>query len=157
RVKYREKETVSIGTWARPYTKWSTTRSQTDFIFKFVFLEYDEFVDDDGRIDYVKLAEKYRDYLIDKYRLEEKDNTDKTVLFLNMLRALEKRKVTLGIPYTKDYSLTTYEQARSIIEDLQAEGFADFMVSYMAWTNEAMEPEASAKLKPAKVLGGSSG
>lgn len=157
RVKYREKETVSIGTWARPYTKWSTTRSQTDFIFKFVFLEYDEFVDDDGRIDYVKLAEKYRDYLIDKYKIEEKDNTDKTVLFLNMLGSFEKRKVTLGIPYTKDYSLTTYEQARSIIEDLQAEGFAHFMVSYMAWTNEAMEPEASAKLKPAKVLGGSSG
>lgn len=156
-IKFRESETVQVGTWATSrYTKWSTKKSDTDFVFKFVFLQADEFVDDDGRINYVMLAKKYRDYLIEKYQIEEKDVTDKTVLFLNMLGAFEKRTVTLGIPDVKDYSLTTYEQARAIIEDLQAEGFEDFVVSYTAWTKDAMEPEATNKLKAARVLGGAS-
>ncbi|MCK9536894.1 MAG: DUF5696 domain-containing protein [Bacilli bacterium] len=154
RIKYRESEEVRVGTWQTKFTKWSTGRNTTDFVFKYKFLSADEFIDDDGNIQYITLAQKYRNYLVDKYQLKEKDNTDKTVVFLNMLGAFEKREVMLGIPYKKDYSLTTFQQAQEIIQDLQKEGINDFKVSYTAWTKDAMEPEATAKIKASRILGG---
>jgi hypothetical protein len=149
----REKEEVFVGSARTAFTKWAHDRSKTDFSYIYQFLTEDEFIDSEGNIQYVTLAQKYRDYLIAKYDLENKDNTKKNILAINFLGAFEKREVTFGFPHNVDYSLTTFAQAQAIIEELEAEGVEGFTVSYTSWTKDAMEPKATNRVKVSKVLG----
>lgn len=157
---FRESETVYAGTAKTPFLKWSKERSQTDFAYKYQFLSPIEFIDGDGNIQYVTLAKKYRDYLMDKYDLVNKKNIDETdynVVALNFLGSFEKREVTLGFSHQVEHSLTTFAQAQAIIEELQNEGVQHFVASYTAWTKDAMEPRATSKVSISKALGSSKG
>ena len=154
----REREEVYVGSSRTAFTKWSQARSTTDFSYIYQFLDESEFVDENNNIEYVTLAGKYRDYLIDKYDLQEKKDTTKhNVLALNFLGAFEKREVSFGIAHNVEYSLTTFDQARNIIEELQAEGVNGFSVAYTGWTRDAMEPRATNNVKVSKVLGDAKG
>lgn len=153
----RENEIVYVGSARTEFNKWANDRSNTDFSYIYQFMSEEEFIDDSGNIEYVTLANKYRDYLIQKYNLQEKDTTSSNVLALNFLGAFEKREVTLGFRHNVEYSLTTFEQAQAIIEELQSEGGEEFAVSYTAWTKHAMEPRATNKVKVSKVLGDAKG
>jgi len=155
----RENETVYIGTSRTEFTKWARGRSNTDFVYIYQFLSPEEFIEPEtGNIQYVTLAQKYREYLVEKYNLQEKKDTTKdNVLILNFLGAFEKRVVTLGVGHNEEYSLTTFAQAKEIIEELKEEGGINFAVGYTAWTKDAMEPEATNRVKVSKVLGNKKG
>lgn len=155
----RENETVYIGYSRTAFTKWSHDKSKTDFAYIYQFMSEDEFIDENtGEIEYVTLANKYRNYLIKKYNLTEKqDKTTDNLLILNFLGAFEKREVTLGFGHKVDYALTTFDQAKTIIEELKADGGLEFAVSYTAWTRDSMEPRATNNVKVSKILGDAKG
>ncbi|MDD3122912.1 MAG: DUF5696 domain-containing protein, partial [Candidatus Izemoplasmatales bacterium] len=146
---YRVKETVSVSNGSS-FAKWSLDLYQHDVAYQYQFLGEDE-------LDYVHVAQKYREYLIDKYDLNENgDTTTEHVVTLNFLGAFEKKKLTLGIVHDADYSLTTFKQALEIINELNLSGVKNFNVSYSAWTSDAMDVKADNYVKPANVLGGKS-
>lgn len=146
---YRVKESVSVSTGSS-FTKWSIDLYQYDVVYSYRFLDNDE-------LDYVNVAKKYREYLIEKYNLDENgDKTKNHVVSIEFLGAFEKKKLTLGIVHNADYSLTTFKQALDIVNELNLAGVKDFNVSYEAWTNDAMEAKADNSIKAARVLGGKS-
>lgn len=152
----RENETVYVGTAQTAFNKWSRERSHTDFKYLYHFMLPHEFIDNSGNIQYVTLAQKYRNYLIDKYDLYPKDMTDSNVLALTFLGSFEKRIVTLGVAHNVKYSLTTFDQAQIIVEELMNEGALELAVAYRSWTTDAMEPQATNKAKVSRQLGGKS-
>ncbi|MDD3349072.1 MAG: DUF5696 domain-containing protein, partial [Bacilli bacterium] len=130
------------------FSKWSIDLYSSDVVYKYHFLSEDE-------LDYVNVAQKYREYLVDKYELDENgDKTKEHVVSLNFLGAFEKKKLSLGIVHDADYSLTTFKQALEIVNELNLNGVKNFNVSYTAWTSDAMNVEADNYVKPARVLGG---
>src|SRR5690606_3692227 len=62
----RENEIVYVGSARTEFNKWANDRSNTDFSYIYQFMSEEEFIDDSGNIEYVTLANKYRDYLIQK-------------------------------------------------------------------------------------------
>ncbi|MGD9886600.1 MAG: DUF5696 domain-containing protein [Bacilli bacterium] len=150
---FREQETVYAGTAQTPFLKWSKEFINNDLKYLYQFLLPNEFIGNDGKIQYVSLANKYRDYLIAKYGLVPKDMTNDNVVNLNFLGAFEKREIALGFVYNDEKSLTTFKQAREIVDDLMQEGVSSLSVVYTAWTNDEMEPAATSSVKASGILG----
>lgn len=65
---------------------------------------------------YMQMADCYREYLTDKYKLKPLNN-DKQ-LYLNIAMAGTLKKFYFGIPSQKTASITTYDQTKEILEDI---------------------------------------
>lgn len=148
----REYEIVTAGTgWNESnFTKWTKNKSLADLKYRYIILEQDE-------LDYVSVAKKYREYLVDKYDLEEKDTTTENVVDINFLGAFEGYDLFLGIKYKTENSLTTFSQAKTIIDELLNNNVNNISVDYTAWTDDEMEYYATDHLKVSSALGGKKG
>ena len=66
---------------------------------------------------YTGFAKKYREYLKEKYGLEK--SSDDALLSLKILGGAKLKKFFLGIPYEEVEALTTFEETRQIINEMQ--------------------------------------
>ncbi|GMK40657.1 hypothetical protein PCCS19_37130 [Paenibacillus sp. CCS19] len=71
-----------------------------------------------GEVSYYDMAKSYQQHLIDKYDLKQNFNATPK-LFLDVIGTVTLDKRFLGVPYTKPYSMTKYDQLLSIMNDLQ--------------------------------------
>lgn len=79
------------------------------------------------KADYVGLAERYRDYLLDHQLITQKEDEFKTrVDFFGS-------DVEKGLVFKKDIPMTTFSQASDILNDLQRNGVADILSVYKGW------------------------
>ena len=85
---------------------------------------------------YVDMANDYREYLLSKYDgyLTLNEDTD-TPVALEILGAVDKTKQVLGIPVSRPLKLTTYKEAKQIIDELQGEGIRNLSVKLSGWMN----------------------
>lgn len=162
-VSMRDSEFVNVGrSWyVSSYQKWSKSLIPTDLSYYFQFIVPETIEDGEvksnANFNYVEVAKQYRSYLINKYDLQEIDQTKTNVVNLNFLGAFEKDTMTAGFVYQKTHSLTTFEEAQEIIEILKEKGVENFSVSYTSWTKDEMEPKARKDIKISNVLGGKKG
>ena len=84
------------------------------------------------------MAARYRAYL-ESQGMAQKDTAPS--FNLDLLGAANEEASFLGIPYTKQLKLTTFDQAREIVEDLQAKGIDRVSVRYLGWTNSGLDNE----------------
>jgi len=148
---FREKETVQI-TSTTAFTKLSKDIYPEDIIFKYEVLTGDN-------LTYVDVAETYRNYLLNKYELltEDGDKTTTNNLSVNFLGAFTKKQIALGFVYDAEMSLTTFEQASQIVDELKNNGVSAMNVSYSFWTEDEMRPELTTDVSVSKELGGKKG
>lgn len=144
----RSSESVKTGTVSdsRSFPKYDKILSPSDIAVKYVILSEDQ-------TDYSTIAKLYQDYLIKRDNLEFKDNTNQTVTDLTFLGTYEKYALFLGVKYKTPDTLTTFDQAMEIIDDLQENNVTGINASYTGWTNEYLEYEVGGSLKVAGVLG----
>lgn len=148
----REQEVVSISTGTE-FNKWTEDFYQGDL--SYIFMPITDY--EGEKFDYVDVANVYRNYLVDKYSLQEKkDTTTDHALNIYFLGQFDKKEIGFGFVYDADKSLTTFQQAIEIISELEENGVEDFNVAYSSWTKKGMQNEVSAKAKTSKVLGGKS-
>lgn len=101
---------------------------------------------------YTGMAARYRAYL-ESQGMAQKDTAPS--FNLDLLGAANEEASFLGIPYTKQLKLTTFDQAREIVEDLQAKGIDRVSVRYLGWTNSGLDNEKIPnKADPLSGLGG---
>lgn len=150
--KIRQNENVRAGGgWhIVTFPKWARNITDIDMVYHYIFLNEDE-------MGYVELAKRYREYLIDLYNLEAKDNTTDNLVDLDFLGAFERYDIFLGFRYMKDDSLTTFSQAQEIVDDLLDNDVDTLSVGYLSWTKDEMEPKIRPSLKASQILGGSKG
>ena len=135
------------------FNKWTDEIYKGDIKYVYRFLGEDE-------LTYVDVAREYREYLLDKYYdigLDEYgDTTTSHTPTIEFVGAFEKKTLSMGVVYDKKYSLTTFEQAIAILEELKAGGVNDFDVAYSSWTKDSMEEKLTKNPKASRILGGSS-
>ncbi|MBS5794342.1 MAG: hypothetical protein KIC92_06235 [Clostridiales bacterium] len=65
---------------------------------------------------YNEFAKTYKEYLMDKYSLEEKYSSEPKIYF-EVLGALTLKEFVAGVPYNKIVSMTTYDELNQIINE----------------------------------------
>ena len=146
---YRDSEKVTV-TSNTEYVKVSEEFYQSDVIYKYIFLSTET------PSTYVDVANTYRNYLFSKYPdLEAKSDTTKvsspTITFLG---AYEKKTFKMGFVYDAEYSLTTFDQASKIVDELNANGLANMNIAYRSWTEDEISQQTTADVKVSKEVGG---
>ncbi len=147
----RNTEAVRAGTAAvvSIFYKHDKQLCANDLQYKYIFLDASE-------NNYSAVAKRYQKYLIERDELEFKDNTDTTLVNLNILGSFEKYSMFLGIRYMSPASLTTFDQAQEIIDELKSGGVDNISATYTGWTSENLEYSVGGSLKVEKKLGGKS-
>ncbi len=144
----RSKEIVATGTVAdtERFDKFDKILSPSDIVINYMIL-------DETETDYTTIAAKYRDYLVKRDGLTLKDNTNSLVNDLTILGTYEKYALFLGVKYKTADTLTTFEQAEEIINELYTNKVDNLNITYKGWSNEYLEYELGGSLKVANVLG----
>ncbi len=112
---------------------------------------------DGEQADFVGMATVYREYLIKEKGLTKQ--TSKPSFHVDALGFYEEEASILGIiPYTKKISLTTYEQAKRIAEELTKGGISSLTMRYIGWNNNGVTNVKIPKsATPINALGGKTG
>jgi len=100
--------------------------NQNDIALRYVFLPEEEST-------YAGMARAYRQYLVEKYGLTELSPGTDLPLIVDLIGSFDLTRPVLGIPSNVVEALTTYEQARSLVDDLLAEGVGSLKVRYLGW------------------------
>ncbi len=64
-----------------------------------------------------------------------------------MIGAVDDTEHILGYPVVRSQSLTSYTQAKSILEDLQKAGIGNINAKYTGWFNTGVKQTSAAKVK----------
>lgn len=144
----RGKESVRTGTVGdnKSFDKFDKILSPSDIVVKYLVLGEDE-------LDYSSVAKRYQEYLIERDGLEFNDDSNTLLTDLTFLGTFEKYSLLMGIKYLASDTLTTFEQAEEIMDELYDNKVDNISVSYKSWSNEYLEYELGGKLKVANVLG----
>lgn len=129
--------------------KYTEGNYQGDLVIRYKMLGKEE-------AQYSEMAKVYQQYLIEKGMLTKKEEEKEAPLFIEILGSVLRRERFIGIPYDKNISLTTFDQAKNILEELQNTGIKRMQVQYDGWMNNGMEHSDLTSIKPEKVLGGKS-
>lgn len=107
-------------------------------------------------LDYVDMAEAYREYLSERYGMTEKV-TGEVPFYLNLLGGLKVEDYILGVKTHALKPLTTFAQAQTILDYFQSAGIDSLAVKYTGWQKGGMESKLPAKISFESKLGGTSG
>lgn len=148
----REVESVVIGSGFNQYgvDLYTDDIVDTDFEVTYKFLGASD-------ANYAGIASVYRDHLINTYGLTQSDDTNQTVLTAEFIGAYDKESFFLGVPYDSMQSMTTYEEALDIINELQDLGIQEMNVLYQGTYNGGLKQSLSDEVDFEKVLGGEKG
>jgi hypothetical protein len=144
----RETERVTLGSGFNQYgiNLWTKDIVNTDFSVAYKFLT--------GEINsYVGIAKSYRDYLM-SLGLTDRDETTQTVLNTEFIGAYDKKEFFLGVPYYTTRSMTTFDQAKDIIDLLSSRGVTELSVTYLGLMNGGLSSSIQDHSKIERVLGG---
>ena len=107
--------------------------------------------------DYIGMAEKYREYLINDVGVEPLAEDVGTPMNVTLIGAYKKTKHFLGFPYTGVDSMTTFGQAEEILTDLTDKGVDNMICGMLGWNSGGLEDAVSTSFNPETKLGGKKG
>jgi hypothetical protein len=144
----RENERVTLGSGFNQYgiNLWTKHIVNTDFSVSYHFLTGTD-------NSYVGIAKQYREYMMAK-GLTDRDQTQDTVLNIEFIGAYDKKEFFLGVPYYTTQSMTTFDQAKTIIELLRERQVTHMAVSYLGVMNGGLSSGIQDRAKIERVLGG---
>lgn len=106
--------------------------------------------------DYDKLAVKYREYLMKRYPELAKRESSDVPMAAELIGAVDDTEHILGYPVNRSQSLTSYEEAKGILESLKKEGITDLKAKYTGWFNGGVKQTSAAKVSLVGELGSKS-
>ena len=144
----REMKYVYIGpSYARKeLPKWTTNKVEDDFVFNVFVLEEEE-------LNYSAVAKRYRNIIMDRYELEETDDTNHTVLDMNVIGTYDFQNNFAGIPYTDKGTLTTFDQLDVMLDTYLKLGVRDINVFYLGWRDSGLLNKTFKNFKISPKLG----
>ena len=109
---------------------------------------------DKSDVDYVDIANSYRNYLIKEQGVTRSEAADSSALYVDFYGATMKQEPVLGFPVTLQHKATGFEDAQEILEQLKGCGVDRMVVQYNQWTTADIKEQVSDKAKPSALLGG---
>ncbi len=133
---------------------------------KFILLDGDDQAELAGINDYYEtsyfgMAEAYRDYLEETgilTRLTKEDVKDKIPLYIELLGTLKTTEKIFSIPVTVDTPLTTFENIKTMYDELAAKGVDNVNFKLLGFANGGLSNAGVPyNLKWEKAVGGNNG
>lgn len=106
-------------------------------------------------VSYMDIADTYRDFLLNVQGVQRKTQPGRTELYLDLYGGCMKARSVLGIPVTMRTSMTSFDEAKTIVSGLHENGVDNMVVTYHNWTNEGISGKVDNLAKPSGTLGGS--
>lgn len=149
RIYYHESQVVKVSSVMQPIDKYNNLFMNNDITVTYRFFGKD--VVKDG---YSGVAKKYRDLLVERYDMQDKkDETDDLVIDIDVLGAYDFDTNFLGIVYTDKETLTTFEQLKTMIKDIEKVNYHSINVFYKGWRKETLLNSTFKKMSTYKDLG----
>lgn len=108
------------------------------------------------KTEYTELAAAYRGYLMKRYPEMVKKEKSDVPLAVEMIGAVDDTEHVLGYPITRSQSLTSYEQAKTILKTLKDAGIGDVSAKYTGWFNTGVNQTSAKKISLVGRLGSKS-
>jgi hypothetical protein len=112
--------------------------------------------DNAGTVDFVDIAAKYREYLINDKGVTPAVNDGNTSLYLNFYGGTIKQESIVGFPVKLPYAVTKFDTATDILQRISAQGVPEMVVTYEDFTQANIKDQVASKGTPASILGGKS-
>lgn len=109
---------------------------------------------------YVGMATAYRDYLLAKNVIEQRDSgdvEDQLPLYIETLGSVETIKKILSIPVTTDVPLASFDDIETMYDQLAKKGITNINFKLTGYANGGMNAKYPKKLKWMKSVGGKDG
>ncbi len=118
-------------------------------VLGYIFLESESYAD---------MAGAYRDYLQEEFgeRFAKKEEAEVPTV-IEIVGAADKVRQVAGVPVSRPLALTTFDEAKDIIADLQADGIENMSVRLSGWFNGGVQQKILNKVKVVSELGGKRG
>lgn len=118
-------------------------------------LRYYPVTSTDGEdVDYIDIADTYRNYLINSCGVKKSEKAESNPLYVNLYGGMLKKESVLGIPVTVKKKVTGYDDAIRILTSLNERGVSEMTVDYKDWTGTDIGEKITDSASPASVLGG---
>ena len=149
---FREFESITLGSGFNTYgvDVWTVPRVKTDFEVSYTFLTGDQ-------NNYVGIAQVYRDHLINDLGMQLSSEPAQTKVTTEFLGAYDRQSFILGVPYSDQRALTTFDQAEKIINELNARDVENINVLYTGMINGGLKNSINDQFDIENVLGGKRG
>ena len=100
---------------------------------------------------YVDMAKEYRNYL---FAGQTKTTNSSVPLAVEIIGSIEKKQQVMGMPKTRPYALTTYKEASSIINQIEAMGINNVNYKLSGFINDSVRYTMLNKVRFINRLGG---
>ena len=112
------------------------------------------FVDSDQ---YTAMATAYGDYLRGKEAFQNQAASEQMPVSVELVGAIDKTVVKLGLPIDSVVATTTFAQAKDIVKELSDAGLQNMHVRMSGWANGGINQSVLTKVKVNKAMGGQKG
>ncbi|MGM9643171.1 MAG: DUF5696 domain-containing protein [Eubacteriales bacterium] len=161
---YNLANAISVGANAT-WTVVSSRKYVGNYKIRYIMLTDDQIAEEKGMDKYYEcswmgMAEAYRDYLYSKGDLEsltEKDVQADIPMYIETFGTLETLEKIMSIPVNVMTSLTSFENVKTMYDELSAEGVSNIKFKLRGYANGGMYSSVPYKLEWEKSVGGASG
>ncbi len=107
-------------------------------------------------LSYIDVAEVYRDYLINDIGVEKSTKANDAPFYLTLYGGTVKEQSILGFPVEIQTTATTYEEALTILGELEARGISNIKIIYEDFNKAGITGKISSTFEYSSKLGGKS-
>ncbi|MCL2693912.1 MAG: DUF5696 domain-containing protein, partial [Oscillospiraceae bacterium] len=104
---------------------------------------------------YMGMAEKYREYLLERHPHLEKPAESVVPVAVEITGAVNKIQHVAGLPFDLPLKLTSYKEAADIVSDLDSRGFTDVNYRLTGWFNGSVQHAVPTNIRLISRLGNS--
>lgn len=102
---------------------------------------------------YSDMAKLYQDKLVEQSVLKPLEDEKNIPFYLDILGAIDRQESFLGVPYDGMISMTSFNQAANIAEQLNKDGVSNLQMRYLGWFNKGVKHKLPVNVKTDSVLG----
>lgn len=106
---------------------------------------------------YSGLANYYRNRLIREGKLVDRTTEGDLPFYYDIIGGVTETSHFLGVQYLRTFSMTTFEEATQISDELKEAGIVNQVVNYQGWMNGGFNHDAADRIRVIRKLGGKSG
>jgi len=117
-----------------------------NYAVRYLFLE-------EEKANYVGMAERYRDFLIEQKSLKDSKLADDKYLVLDLVGAVSIDKYVFGIKQPVVTALTTYQDVITIVKELKARGVEKLVINYTGALESGLNNKMFSSVAVESVLG----
>lgn len=136
-------------TGAQEISVYQSSLSKGNITLRYKFLSGDN-------ANYSGMAQKYQQYLVDRYDLQKISKKQQKPFFLELVGAIDVEQPVMGIQKKTEKPLTTFKQVEKIINELLQKDINNIKLRYSGWSEGGYRHYYPDRIKLESVLGKSS-